>query len=154
MSTATWNASARPNRTDEVRILALIGAMSTALYDKNAAGFAAAYARDAALYTLAPPMVHRGVDLGEKQAWFDTWESPIGLEPRDFTVTVSGDLAFAHGYMRLSGKKRRVEQPISFWMRETLCLERQNGEWRIVHEHASVPFYMDGNLRPAFDLQP
>jgi hypothetical protein len=24
----------------------------------------------------------------------------------------------------------------------------------IVHEHASVPFYMDGSNRPAFDLTP
>jgi ketosteroid isomerase-like protein len=39
-------------------------------------------------------------------------------------------------------------------MRETLCLERQGGGWRIVHEHTSVPFYMDAALRPAFDLQP
>ena len=23
-----------------------------------------------------------------------------------------------------------------------------------VHEHTSVPFYMDGSLRPAFDLEP
>lgn len=40
-------------------------------------------------------------------------------------------------------------------MRETLCLERQgSGEWKIVHEHTSVPFYMDATLRPAFDLEP
>jgi len=44
--------------------------------------------------------------------------------------------------------------PVDFWMRETLCLERAAGTWRIVHEHASVPFYMDGSLRAAFDLRP
>lgn len=43
---------------------------------------------------------------------------------------------------------------VSFWMRETVALERAAGKWRIVHEHTSVPFYMDGSLRPAFDLQP
>jgi PhnB protein len=39
-------------------------------------------------------------------------------------------------------------------MRETLVLERREDGWKIVHEHTSVPFYMDATLRPAFDLQP
>jgi ketosteroid isomerase-like protein len=56
--------------------------------------------------------------------------------------------------MRMTGKKKGADQGVSFWMRETVCLERGDGGWRIVHEHASVPFYMDGTLRPAFDLQP
>jgi ketosteroid isomerase-like protein len=29
-----------------------------------------------------------------------------------------------------------------------------NGEWRIVHDHSSVPFYMDGSYRAAVDLKP
>ena len=52
------------------------------------------------------------------------------------------------------GLKKGVDHPVSFWMRETLCLKRREEEWRIVHEHTSVPFYMDGSLRPAFDLKP
>jgi ketosteroid isomerase-like protein len=39
-------------------------------------------------------------------------------------------------------------------MRETLCLAREGDGWTIVHEHTSVPFYMDGSNRPAFDLEP
>ena len=35
-----------------------------------------------------------------------------------------------------------------------MILERVNGTWKVVHEHTSVPFHMDGSLRPAFDLQP
>ena len=69
-------------------------------------------------------------------------------------LTVSGDLAFCHGYLRLAGTKKGPEGTVSFWMRETLCLERQGTDWKIVHEHASVPFYMDATLRPAFDLHP
>jgi ketosteroid isomerase-like protein len=54
----------------------------------------------------------------------------------------------------MRGTKKGTDFPIDFWMRETLCLQRVAGGWRIVHEHTSVPFYMDGSLRPAFDLQP
>ena len=35
-----------------------------------------------------------------------------------------------------------------------MALRREENGWQIVHEHVSVPFYMDGSLRPAFDLQP
>jgi PhnB protein len=69
-------------------------------------------------------------------------------------VTVSGDLAVCHGYLRMQGKKKGAGNGVNFWMRETLCLERRQDQWHIVHEHTSVPFYMDGSLRPAFDLKP
>lgn len=88
-----------------------------------------------------------------KQAWLDTWETPVELEPRDFKITVSGDSAFCFGFQRMSGTPKAAGRAIAFWMRATICLERVEGAWRIVHEHTSVPFYMDGSLRPAFDLQ-
>ena len=94
------------------------------------------------------------MDLQVKQAWLDTWEGPIERESRDFHVVVSGDSAFCHGYFRLAGTPKAAGRQISFWMRATMCLHREAGVWRIVHEHESVPFYMDGSLRPAFDLKP
>jgi uncharacterized protein (TIGR02246 family) len=151
MSTATLNA---PVATDEAEILALIESLHTAQHRKDAAAFAAAFAADADIFNLAPPLVHHGIDVREKQAWLDSWETPVEIKSRDIKVTVSGDLAFACGFLQISGKKKGPEGQVSFWMRETLCLERQAGQWRIIHEHTSVPFYMDGSLRPAFDLMP
>lgn len=140
--------------SDEANIRAVIERAQKAHHDKDAAAIVARYAPDAVLFTLAPPLAHQGVNVEEKQAWLDTWEGPIGLEPRDFSITVKGDSAFCHGYYRLSGTKVDADRPIGFWMRATVYLERSGGEWKIVHEHSSVPFYMDGSLRPAFDLEP
>ena len=151
MSTAVMQDQATKEKAD---ILAVIDGMKQARHEKNVHHLAAPYSADAAIFNLAPPLVHRGIDIAETQAWLDTWEGPIEITPQDFEVHVSGDLAFCYGYMRMDGIKKGVDQPVSFWMRETLCLERREGEWRIVHEHTSVPFYMDGSLRPAFDLQP
>ena len=75
-------------------------------------------------------------------------------ESRDFEITVTGDIAFCHGVMRMTGNRKGIDQTVSFWMRETLCLKRDRNTWQVVHEHTSVPFYMDGSLRPAFDLEP
>jgi uncharacterized protein (TIGR02246 family) len=139
---------------DQAEVLAVIDQLSKANHDKDAAGFAALFAADVADFNLAPPLSHRGVDLGEKQAWFDTWDGPVEVEARDFEVTVSDDVAFCHGFMHMNATSKAGARLVSFWMRSTLHLKREAGRWRITHSHTSVPFYMDGSLRPAFDLQP
>ena len=159
MSTATLNASvssnaASNNSVDEAAIRAIVENLRQSLYDKNVAKFAAQFAPNATIFNLAPPLTHHGIDNEEKQTWFDSWSTPIEIEPRDFKITISGNLAFCYGFLRMAGTKWGAPSPVSFWMRETLCLERQGSGWQIVHEHTSVPFYMDASTRPAFDLQP
>jgi ketosteroid isomerase-like protein len=151
MSTAALKSQAS---RDEADIRALVESLDKAHHNKDAASIAAPYAQDAVVCDLAPPLSHRGMDLQAKQAWLNTWEVPVDRESRDFNVIVSGDFAFCHGFYRLSGTPKEAGRPISFWMRATVCLHRDAGAWRIVHEHESVPFYMDGSLRPAFDLKP
>jgi ketosteroid isomerase-like protein len=152
MSTATLK---KPSTTkDEADIRALIRGVHQAHYNKDAAGIVAPYAHNAAVFDLAPPLSHRGMDLEQKKAWLDTWEGPIDCESRDLSITIRGDFAFCHGFYRLGGTPKAAGRPISFWMRATVCLAREGSAWRIVHEHTSVPFYMDGSLRPAFDLEP
>lgn len=138
----------------ETEIRGLIANLHQAHHDKDAAAIAGAYTPDAALFTLAPPLAYRGVTLKEKQAWLDTWDGPIELESSDLKVTVSGDSAFAHGFVQMKGTPKMAGREISFWMRLTVGLQREAGRWRIIHEHESVPFYMDGTQRAAFDLKP
>ena len=130
---------AQCSATDRSAIIDVIEGMKRARYDKNPRAIAAPYASDAVIFNLAPPLVHHGIDLAEIQDWLNTWDGPIEIEARDFEITVSGDIAFCHGYMRLEGTKKGVPDRINFWMRETLCLEREFDSWRIVHEHTSEP---------------
>jgi ketosteroid isomerase-like protein len=139
---------------DQTEILALLGALRRAHHDKDAAAIAAAYASDAAICDLWPPLSHHGVDVAEKQAWLDSWEGPIELEARPGTLAISGDLAVHYGFTRMSGHPKIAGREIGFWLRDTIVPKRENGRWRIVHLHSSVPFYMDGSLRPAFDFAP
>lgn len=140
--------------TAESEIRELIASLHQAHHDKDAAAIVAAYAQDATLFTLAPPLANRGVDLKEQQAWLDTWEGPVEIESRDLRVTVSGDFAFAYGFVQMKGTSKTAGGETSFWMRLTLCFHHEAGAWRIVHQHESVPFYMDDTQRAAFDLKP
>jgi ketosteroid isomerase-like protein len=147
-------ASAAPASADEAEILALGGALHIAHLNKDPEGIAAPYTPHAVIYDLEPPLVHDGISVERKRKWLATWDGPLELVTQNFKVTVTGDHAYGHGYLRLSGNKKGVDHAVSFWMRATMVFERIEGVWRIVHEHTSVPFYMDGSLRPAFDLQP
>ena len=142
--------------TAETEIRALIDAQARALRDKDVGGTLAAFSADVVRFDLAPPLRHVGAgDEARREfaAWFATWQGAIGYETRDFTVAAAGDLAFAHGYVRISGTKSDGARN-ALWARQTLCLRRGDGGWKIAHEHTSVPFLMDGSLRAAVDLQP
>jgi ketosteroid isomerase-like protein len=157
MPTATPHAPASSPSSvseDEAAILALGAALHVAHANKDPEGIAAPYAPHAVIYDLEPPLSHDGISVERKRKWLATWDTPVELVAQDFKVVISGDHAYGYGYLRLAGKKKGVEHPVSFWMRATMCFERIGGAWRIVHEHHSVPFYMDGSLRPAFDLEP
>ena len=145
--------TARPEgATAEARIQALIDDWANALRAKDAQGVMAHYAADSVTFDLAPPLVST-TDAEGLQAWFSTWRSPLGYEIRDLSVTVDGDAAFAHGLARLSGIKVDGEKA-EVWFRLTLCFRKIRGEWKIAHQHESVPFYMDGSFRAAVDLKP
>ncbi|HTW26734.1 MAG TPA: nuclear transport factor 2 family protein [Acetobacteraceae bacterium] len=139
---------------DERAILAVLDGLRRAHHEKDAAAIAACYAADAVICDLSPPLAHYGVDVAAKQEWLDGWAGPIEIEPGETSLTVDGDLAVLHGYTQMSGTPNAAGRRISFWLRDTICLRRRAGEWRIAHLHSSVPFHMDGSLRPAFDLQP
>ena len=153
MPTAAPHAPAT-SASDQAEILALGAALHKAHLEKSPEGIAAPYAPHAVIYDLEPPLSHHGISIERKRKWLDTWETGIDLETRDLELTIDGSHAFAHGFLRMRGAKAGAERAIDFWMRVTFCFERVNGAWRIAHEHHSVPFYMDGSLRPAFDLQP
>lgn len=142
------------NATDTGEIQRVLDNLNNAHNDKNAASIASPYAADAVLFTLSPPLEHRGLEVNEIQTWLDTWDGPIRLRSSDMEITVSGDFAFGHGFVQMSGTPKSAGRHMSFWMRSTVCLRRDGHTWQIVHEHVSVPFYMDGTERPAFDLKP
>jgi PhnB protein len=145
-------AHERPN--DETLIRQLLDDYAEAIRHKDAEAALSYLADDAVCFDLAPPLRFGGPEsAGSLQEWFETWRSPIDFESRDLRVAVGGDVAFAHALRRMVGVKTDGQR-VDLWYRATCGLRKEKGEWKIVHVHDSVPFYMDGSLRAAVDLKP
>ena len=57
---------------DKAAILDVINSMVKARYAKDVRALAEPYLDDAAIFSLAPPLIHHGIDIAATQAWFDT----------------------------------------------------------------------------------
>lgn len=137
---------------DRAEIEAVFEQLERAHADHDADAIADSYAPDAVIYDLAPPLGRRGMNRDSIAAWLASWEGPILVDARGFNLTVDGDLAFASAFNRMRGRQGGEDQDM--WYRTTICLRKTSGRWRIVCDHASVPFYMDGSYRAAVDLKP
>ena len=138
--------------TARTEIETLLRELGKAHVDHDAEAIVAAYAPDAVIYDLAPPLGHRGMNRDSIATWLASWDGPIRIDSRDLELAIEGDLAFASALNNMRGRQRGKDQDM--WFRTTMCFRRTGGRWRIVCDHASVPFYMDGSLRAAVDLKP
>ena len=138
--------------TDRAEIEAVFQHLARAHADHDADAIAESYAPDAVIYDLAPSLGRRGMSRDSVAAWLAGWEGPILIDARDVNLTVDGELAFVSAFTRMRGRQGGEDQDM--WYRSTICLRKTSGRWRIICDHASVPFYMDGSYRAAVDLKP
>lgn len=141
---------------DAARIGKLKDELAEAIRTRNAPRVVACFGGEPVMFILSPPLQFKGDDSpGQRgvEEWFASFQGPIGYEFRDFHVTAGGDVAFCHSLDRISGD-RTDGSKTDLWVRETLGLRRIDGEWKVTHQHQSVPMYMDGSERAAVDLQP
>lgn len=139
-------------------IHAILDALVAAHADRDADRLVSLYTADAVSYTLAPPLQQTpetayGTVEGLRK-WFATFNGPVRLTHRDPVVTVDGTVAFVHTLTSMTATPAGAAEPFTFWFRSTYGLRQIDGTWRIVHQHESTPFYMDGSFRAAVDLRP
>ena len=149
----TRQASIAP---DEALIRDLLEKRAAAIRAKDVAATLSPWTPEVVNYDLAPPLQYVGAEAHSAdglRGWFDSWKGRIGYDLHDFSVTAERDLAYCYGFVHLRGTKTDGERA-DVWVRQTLCLRRIGGTWKIVHEHTSVPFYMDGSYKAAVDLTP
>lgn len=131
----------------------VLAGWATALGSKDAAGVVEHLSDDIVSFTLAAPLAHKGKGAGGLESWFSTWDGPIGGDAVDVRLTVGDTVAFWTGLVHMTGRKIDSLQ-VDLWFRQTIGLRKEAGIWKIVHEHTSVPFAMDGSGLAELELNP
>ncbi|NRP71941.1 hypothetical protein ILFOPFJJ_02834 [Ensifer psoraleae] len=146
--------SVNENRTAAIaEIRSVIEDWASAMREKDAGRVLAHGTEDCLVYSLAPPLKETAAGAEGLEQWFSTWKGPLGYRFQELEISAGGDVAFATALTHLSGEKLDGEKA-ALWFRQTLGLRRTERGWKIAHQHESVPFYMDGSLKAAIDLEP
>jgi ketosteroid isomerase-like protein len=139
--------------SDEAAIRKATQDWARAIGEKNADAVSRFFTDDVVTFDLAPPLKHTGFDRKMLEGWFKTWDGRIGYELSDQVVTVSDSLAVSRSLDHMTGTKTDGEK-VDVWTRSTVVFRKEGGAWKVMHVHSSVPFYMDGSLKAAVDLEP
>lgn len=114
------------------------------------------YADDFVAFDMMPPLQFKDKDEYRTTAWqecfTDYFKFPVMIHHHERQVHAAGDLALVHYLMHMQGESKTGKKMES-WLRSTLALRQMEGEWKIIHEHNSVPLDKDGtqglmNLKP------
>jgi uncharacterized protein (TIGR02246 family) len=129
----------RSPETDETELRALIARWSKAVRDQDVAGIRADHDSDVLMFDVPPPFLSRGLD-----AYMATWETffawqakPVQFDLHDIAITAGNDVAFATALGRCCDLSSGERVDLEF--RLTMGFRKLDGQWRILHEHHSIP---------------
>lgn len=114
------------------------------------------YSRDIVAFDMMPPLEFKSVEE-YRSSWVECFTSVFEF-PMDFSfneqrVIAHGDVAFVTSIVHVRGVFKDTGKSIENWLRSTIGLKKTGSEWKIVHEHNSVPLD-EKNLRGMMDLVP
>ncbi|MFC7570216.1 YybH family protein [Actinomadura namibiensis] len=140
--------------TDEARIRRHIDEIVEGIKAKDLEALKRLYAADVVSFDVEPPLRHVGVEAKAKN-WANVFLlfEEASYEVADLTFAVGDDVAFGHGFGRLSGTLKDGTVTKGMWVRATFGFRKIDGEWLIVHDQVSVPFDMRSG-RGVTDLEP
>ncbi len=145
---------ATQHAVDEAGIRQQIDKLIEAIRAMDLEGVKPIYAPDMVSFDVQPPLQHVGAEA-KWTNWadaFTAFQRPLGYEIRNLTITLDGNVAFAHSLNRLSGTLKNGNRT-GFWVRATYCFRKIDGNWLIAHDHASVPLDLESG-RALLNLEP
>jgi ketosteroid isomerase-like protein len=126
----------------ESQIKALIEAWADAVRRHDVSGILAHHEQDIVMFDVPPPLQSRGMDEYKKtwDLFFEYHKPSQAFDIEDLAITAGEDVAFATAIMRCgSGTFSGPPEEGGFLFRLTIGLRNIDGDWRITHEHHSVP---------------
>lgn len=111
-----------------------------ALRAKDLDRLMALYSRDIALFDVQPPFRTDGL-AAVRELWetaLPAFPEGFHIETRRLSLTAGEDTAFAHWQFRIVSEEPH-ENLVPTWLRVSAGYRKLHGEWKIVHEHVSLP---------------
>jgi ketosteroid isomerase-like protein len=131
-----------PAKTDEARIRALLVRWADAVRRHDVPAILAHHEPDMVMFDVPPPLQCKGITQYER-TWgllFRYHEPGVAFDFEELAVTSGEDVAFAVAIMRCGpNASSNPADKNGFLFRLTVGLRKVDGEWRIAHEHHSVP---------------
>ena len=142
-----------PN-TNEAQIRAIIYERIEGVKNKDVNALIINHAPDVKVFDLLGSLHNQGVEHVKEGAekWLSGYKTEIGYEVRDLEITSGETVAFCKYLYHVSGTLKTGGE-VSMWVRATICFQKNDGEWKIVHEHQSVPFDVETG-KASLDLKP
>jgi uncharacterized protein (TIGR02246 family) len=132
----------------------LIDERVAAVAARDGARLAARQHPDVLAYNVVGPLKLTGNAAVEEQmqAWFGAYSDGPRYRVAELHVDAERDLGYCAFIYHVSGTLADGND-VSMGVRATLVCKRIDGQWRIVHDHESVPFDPETGMALA-DLQP
>lgn len=139
---------------DEREVRALLNRWVETSTAKDLDALMTCYAPDVRAFDAIAQLQFKG-----KEAYRKHWEYCLGFvegemlfKIHDPDITIREDVVFCHFLATCGCTDENGEEQIG-WTRGTVCLRKTDGEWRIVHEHYSMPFDPE-NMKVLTELEP
>jgi uncharacterized protein (TIGR02246 family) len=125
--------------SNEEQLRGLIDRWAKAVCDEDLDGIQANHDPDILMFDVPPPLASRGID-----AYMATWHKfypcqakPVRFEFEQIEITAGSDVAFATAIGHCGHIEHGQTTDLKF--RLTMGFRKQDGQWRVLHEHHSVP---------------
>ena len=139
---------------DEAKIRQQIDTIIEGTRARDLDGLKRVYAAGVVSFDVEPPLQHVGVEA-KMRNWANVFTifQDATYEVRDLTIATGDDVAFGHGFGRLSGTLKNGTATAGMWVRATFCFQKVDGNWLIAHDQVSVPLDL-ATGRGITDLEP
>jgi ketosteroid isomerase-like protein len=128
--------------TEETRIKAMLEAWTDAVRRHDVPAILAHHDPDMVMFDVPPPLQCKGIAAYE-QTWglmFRYHKPGAAFDIKELTVTAGQDVAFAVAILFCGpDSSSNPADKDGFLFRLTVGLRKVDGDWRILHEHHSVP---------------
>lgn len=124
---------------NEEQLRGLIDRWAKAVCAEDLDAIQADHDPDILMFDVPPPLASRGIDayMATWQKFYPCQAKPVRFEFEQIEITAGSDVAFATAIGHCGHIEHGQTTDLKF--RLTMGFRKQDGQWRVLHEHHSVP---------------